>query len=157
MVRKVMKVLPALLAAAIMCSPALAPVEAADAGGLAGIAILPGMMNDRNKHYYKYENPAGAMEKKYTPPGPEKVSRASYKAEGTAWKKYEVWYPKSLKEGNKTCPMVIMANGTGTKAFAYGEVFNHPATWGFIAVGNEDDNSRTGASSSHAGLYAEAE
>ena len=43
--------------------------------------------------------------------------------------------------------MVIMANGTGTKASAYGEVFNHLATWGFISVGNEDDNSRTGASS----------
>ena len=40
-----------------------------------------------------------------------------------------------------------MANGTGVKASQYKEVFQHLSSWGFVVIGNEDENSRTGASS----------
>lgn len=41
----------------------------------------------------------------------------------------------------------ISGGGTGVKASQYKEVFKHLASWGFVVVGNEDDNSRTGESS----------
>lgn len=39
-----------------------------------------------------------------------------------------------------------MSNGTGYPSSDYSEVFKHLASWGFIVVGNEDENSRTGES-----------
>lgn len=98
-----------------------------------------------NKHYYKYATPYGEIEKKYTPLGELKVSSLEEKSKD--YGKFEVWYPTDMKEGQKY-PLVIMANGTGIKASQYKEVFEHLASWGFVVAGNEDDNSRSGASSS---------
>ena len=63
------------------------------------------------------------------------------------WVKIEIWYPSEMKDSNAKYPLVIMANRTGIKASAYTEVFRHLASWGFIIAGNEDENSRSGASS----------
>ena len=52
-----------------------------------------------------------------------------------------------MSTSQDTYPVVIMANGTGVKASHYKEVFKHLSSWGFIVAGNEDENSRTGASS----------
>ena len=51
-----------------------------------------------------------------------------------------------MKDG-ATYPLVVMVNGTGTKASQYKAVFKHLASWGVIVIGNEDANSRTGESS----------
>ena len=53
-----------------------------------------------------------------------------------------------MKKDSSTYPLVIMVNGTGITASKYKSVFKHLASWGFIVVGNEDENSRTGASTS---------
>lgn len=53
-----------------------------------------------------------------------------------------------MNSNSNKYPLVIMANGTGVKASQYKEVFKHLASWGFIVAGNEDDNSRSGDSSS---------
>ena len=55
-------------------------------------------------------------------------------------------HPKELESGTKTYPLVLMVNGTGAKASASSAGFRHLASWGFIVVGNEDENTRTGAS-----------
>ena len=48
----------------------------------------------------------------------------------------------------KKHPLVIVANGTGVKASDYSDFFRHLASWGFVVAGNEDPNSRSGASAS---------
>lgn len=58
-----------------------------------------------------------------------------------------MWYPSEMKDTNATYPLVVMANGTGTKASQYKAIFKHLASWGFIVAGNEDENCRTGESS----------
>lgn len=113
---------------------------------LGGCSLFLGIMNHRNENYWKYAETGGYIEAKYTDLGTYAVSYAEFNADGKVWGKYEVWYPSEMKE-SVTYPVVVMANGTGTKASQYREVFKHLASWGFIVVGNEDDNSRTGESS----------
>lgn len=114
---------------------------------LSGCVTTLLIMDYKNKHYYKYATPGGDIEAKYSPLGSYEVEYAEFDAESDIWKKYEVFYPSEMKDSDKTYPLVIMANGTGTKASQYKEVLEHLATWGFIVVGNEDDHSKTGASS----------
>lgn len=112
-----------------------------------GFAVILGIINNRNENYWKYIETKGEIETKYTAPGTYEVSTAEWNADGKVWQKYEVWYPTELKESISTYPLVIMTNGTGVKASQYQAVFKHLASWGFIVVGNEDENSRTGESS----------
>lgn len=105
------------------------------------------LANYNNSHYYEKAVTGGNIEAKYSVLGSYEVSFAEFDAENDVWKKYEIWYPSEMKDSQKTYPVVIMANGTGIKASQYKEVFKHLASWGFIVVGNEDENSRTGESS----------
>ncbi len=109
-----------------------------------GLILLSGY---KNENYWKFSEPRGEIETKYTAFGSYEVSYAEFNADGKAWGKYEIWYPSEMKDGT-TYPLVVMANGTGTKASQYKEVFRHLASWGFIVAGNEDENCRTGESSS---------
>lgn len=112
-----------------------------------GCTVFFGIIDYQNKHYWKYAQTGGDIEAKYTAFGSYEVAYNEFDSENEAYKKYEVWYPSDMKDTEKTYPLVIMANGTGVKASQYKEVFKHLASWGFIVVGNEDENSRTGASS----------
>ncbi len=112
-----------------------------------GCTALFAIADHQNKNYWKYATPAGEIEKKYTAMGEFEVSYKEFEAKTDTYKKYEIWYPTEMKDTDTKYPLVIMANGTGVKASQYKEVFKHLASWGFIVVGNEDDNSRTGASS----------
>jgi len=100
----------------------------------------------RNKTYWEYNESDMPIEQKYNALGEYETENIEYSVGGVC-DKIEVWYPKELKESGGTYPLVIMANGTGVKASQYSEVFTHLASWGFIVVGNEDENSRTGESS----------
>lgn len=101
----------------------------------------------RNEHYWNYATPAGEIEKKYTALGDYDVSHVEFEADNAAYMKYKIWYPSDIEKSNHTYPLVVMANGTGVTASQYREVFRHLASWGFIVIGNEDANCRTGASS----------
>ncbi len=109
-------------------------------------AVSCGINSYKEKNYYKYATPYGEIEKKYTPMGGLDVSYDEYKSDN-AYKKYEIYYPSEMKDKDVKYPLVIMSNGTGIKASKYTEVFKHLASWGFVVAGNEDENSRTGASS----------
>ena len=58
--------------------------------------------------------------------------------------KIEIWYPKDLEAGKEKYPAVIFVNGTGVGASRYRPVFERLASWGFIAVGNEDPSTWEG-------------
>lgn len=102
----------------------------------------------RNTHYYNYATIGGPIEEKFTALGEYDISYVEFDANNVTYKKFEIWYPAELETSSNVYPLVVMANGTGIKASQYKEVFQHLASWGFIVIGNEDENSRTGLSSS---------
>ena len=59
-------------------------------------------------------------------------------------KKIEIWYPAELETSSKKYPVVLFVNGTGVSASRYKPMFEHLASWGFIAIGNEDPSTWEG-------------
>lgn len=49
-------------------------------------------------------------------------------------------------ELHERTPIVILANGTGVKVSCYAAVLRHLASWGFVAIGTEDEYSFSGFS-----------
>lgn len=115
---------------------------------IAGIFILFKILEYRGNHYYNYQETEKDLEKKYSELGEYKVSFKSFDADSNVIKKYEIWYPTDLENSNEKYPLVAVANGTGITASKYKAFFKHLASWGFIVIGNEDGNSRSGESSS---------
>ena len=58
--------------------------------------------------------------------------------------KIEIWYPTELEASSTKYPVVLFVNGTGVSASRYKPVFEHLASWGFIAIGNEDPSTWEG-------------
>ena len=90
------------------------------------------------ENYWESVKTSAALEEKYTALGSFEVSYVEYEAENALIAKREIWYPSEMHNGDKTYPLVIMANGTGVGASKYTEVFKHLASWGFIVVGDEN-------------------
>ncbi len=63
------------------------------------------------------------------------------------FKKYEIYYPSDITRGDMKYPVVIFSNGTGVKASRYPAVLKHLASWGFIVMATEEENSWSGLSS----------
>ena len=76
----------------------------------------------------------------------KEVSCQEYDANDDVIGKYAVWYPSELESSNTQYPVVIFANGTGSTSSTYKPFLTHLSSWGFISVGNDDENTRTGAS-----------
>lgn len=110
------------------------------------IAGLFGFMTSKNTHYYDFVETGGPIEAKYTPMGPLDVTHVSVSDGSDTFGRQQIWYPMELAKSDKTYPVVIIANGTGSTASTIEPVLKHLASWGFIVVGNDDKNSRTGAS-----------
>lgn len=102
----------------------------------------------RGNHYYNYLETEKDLEKKYSRLGEHKVSFKSFDADNNVFKEYEIWYPTDLENSKEKYPLVVIANGTGVTASKYKVFFKHLASWGFVVIGNEDENSRSGESSS---------
>lgn len=100
----------------------------------------------REANYYKYTEATEEIEKKYTALGDKEVSYKEYDADNDVIGKYAVWYPSELESNNRKYPVVIFANGTGSTSSVYKPFLTHLSSWGFISVGNDDKNTRTGAS-----------
>jgi len=118
-----------------------------------GFALIINKLNEKSNNYYKYSKTEQDLEKKYTDMGELEVSYKEYNVEDSIINKIEVWYPEELENSNKSYPMVLIVNGTGIKASAYKSYFKHLASWGFIVVGNEDENTNTGNSSEYSLNY----
>ena len=87
----------------------------------------------------------GDVEEKYMAAGSYEIGyfEADY-AENADIKKIEIWYPEELEASSEKYPVVLFVNGTGVAASRYKPVFEHLASWGFIAIGNEDPSTREG-------------
>lgn len=101
--------------------------------------------------YFNNINSKMPIESKYSNKGDYHVSYFEQQSKDDAIKKFEIWYPSELsmnKPSIKKFPLVIMVNGSGIIASKYKPIFDHLASWGFIVVGNEDERSGSGDSSS---------
>ena len=104
--------------------------------------IVLALINESS--YYKNTTTEKEIDKKYAEMGILKVSSKNYNANDDTIKKYVIWHPTELKD-NKY-PVVIWANGTGSKSDTYKAFLKHLSSWGFIVVGNDDENTRSGES-----------
>ncbi|MGI6107760.1 MAG: chlorophyllase/cutinase-like alpha/beta fold protein [Lachnospiraceae bacterium] len=92
--------------------------------------------------YQKKTETGGTIEEKYLRDGSHEVKTFTQNTLSDL-KKFEFWYPADLTE---KAPVVIFCNGTGVKASRYKAVLRHLASWGFITVGTEEENSFSGLS-----------
>ena len=101
--------------------------------------------------YYTQTQTGGEIEETYTAMGEYDVDYAEYPAQYLLIKQYKIWYPSALAgEEGREWPIVVMANGTGVPASRYAPVFRHLASWGFVVIGNEMQNSWSGGASAGA-------
>ena len=101
--------------------------------------------------YYTQTQTGGEIEEIYTAMGEYDVDYAEYPAQDLLIKQYKIWYPSALAgEEGREWPIVVMANGTGVPASRYAPVFRHLASWGFVVIGNEIQNSWSGGASAGA-------
>lgn len=101
-------------------------------GTLAYCAVVPDVKRSYNRKTY-----VCPIEQKYHANG---LYDVLYKR----MKNLHVFLPKT--ESSTPLPMVIIVNGTGLRALYYRPIFEHLASWGFIAIGNNDSNTWSGQS-----------
>lgn len=87
----------------------------------------------------------GNMEAKYLAMGSHEVKCFTFDyTDDEDIKTISIWYPAGLETSDRQYPAVLFVNGTGVGASRYKPVFEHLASWGFIAVGNEDPSTWDG-------------
>lgn len=110
------------------------------------IAAVAFLAKEKSEHYYKYSNPAGELETEYTAMGTLEVSEMDYPSDDEKIGKFAIWYPTELESSDQKYPVVLWANGTGSTTDTYKYFLPHLSSWGFITLGNDDQNTRTGES-----------
>lgn len=100
------------------------------------------------KDYYAKVQSDGPLEAKYTRMGNYAVATKLFPVHAKAFQNIKIWYPAELENSKKQYPAVIFANGTGVPYTKYEPLFEHLASWGFIAVGNDEKNSWAGLGAS---------
>lgn len=90
------------------------------------------------KDYSEKTETGGTIEANYMKSGTYEVS---YYEEPTTqgFGKYEIYYPTELKDGDKKYPVVVFVNGSRAKVSKYHALLEHMASWGFIAIGTEEE------------------
>ena len=105
------------------------------------VALTPAVPKD----YTKSVLTGGEIEAKYLQNGTYSVSYSEVKADKSL-EKYEIYFPDEISSVERKYPAIVVSNGTGIKALKYKAVFEHFASWGFIVIGNEEENSWDGSS-----------
>ena len=91
------------------------------------------------ENYTNTVKTGGEIEAKYLAMGSYEVEHLE-SATVSSLEKFEVYYPKDIDKMGKV-PVVIFLNGTGTPASKYPALQEHLASWGFITIANEENNS----------------
>ena len=104
--------------------------------------------NDIVEGYYKNFQSDALLEMKYSQLGSFETAYTEFPSENANIGKVRVWYPKELEKGEKTWPMIMVVNASGTPAASYEPFFPRLASWGFIMVGNEDGQAGNGETAS---------
>ncbi|QBS40293.1 alpha/beta hydrolase [Nocardia sp. CS682] len=88
--------------------------------------------------------PTQGIESKYFQPGPAAVTeRIGFGCCDTTGAKFDVWYPTDL--GQERHPIVVWGNGTKAVPSQYAYLLRHLASWGFVVIATENQNTGSGA------------
>ena len=98
-------------------------------------------------YYESFASPA-PLEKKYARRGGQNVAYTEFSVEKSVIGKIGAWYPQQLESDGARYPMVVVVNGSNTKASMYKPFFERLASWGFVVVGTEDGQAGTGETTS---------
>ena len=104
--------------------------------------------NDIVEGYYKKFHSDAPFEMKYSQLGAYETAYTEFPSANELVGKVRVWYPKELESGEKTWPMIMVVNASGTPASSYEPFFSRLASWGVIVVGNEDGQTGNGKTAS---------
>ena len=104
--------------------------------------------NDITEGYYKRFRSDAPLEMKYAQPGSHEISYTEFASDNEPIGKVRVWYPQELEGSNKSWPMILVVNASGTPASSYEPFFSRLASWGFVVVGNEDGQTGNGKTAS---------
>ncbi|HFI0326514.1 TPA: alpha/beta hydrolase family protein [Streptococcus suis] len=113
---------------------------------LVAVLVFGSLAKQRTDSYYKYSNPVGVIEQTYAPMGPSEVSEKVFPSDNKNIGQFIIRYPSELEKNDTHAPVVLWANGTGSKSGTYQSFLNHLSSWGFITLVTDDENSRTGES-----------
>ena len=122
--------------------------------GIGGLLYIKSMMpngdgnNDISDGYYLNFQSDAPLEMKYSQPGSFETAYTEFPSDNATIGKVRVWYPKEMETGEKTWPMIMVVNASGTPAASYEPFFPRLASWGFIVVGNEDGQTGNGETAS---------
>ena len=90
------------------------------------------------ENYSENAKTGGEIEAKYMKKGTYDV--AYYEEPALhGFEKYEIYYPAELESEDGVYPVVVFVNGSGAKASKYNALLQHMASWGFIAIGTEEE------------------
>jgi len=97
-------------------------------------------------------HPAGAIEAKYAQPGPSAVSsQLGFGCCDSTGAKYDIWYPTDL--GAVRHPIITWGDGTSAVPHQYNYLLQHLASWGFVVIATENQNTGSGADIAGAAKY----
>lgn len=96
--------------------------------------------------YAKKTETGGKIEAVYLAEGEYETASVSQTAL-QGFGKYQIYYPAELEKEGKQYPVVVFANGTGVPVSKYKTLLKHLASWGFIAIGTEEEYDWNGFSS----------
>lgn len=96
--------------------------------------------------YFLTQTNGGTIEARYRDMGPYETASFVMSKRDDAYLgyRYKVWYPKVSALAEKSFPLVIMVNGTGSSYELDEPVYEHLASWGFVVAGNTDPNTALG-------------
>ena len=123
--------------------------------GIAAFYYIKSMMpsgdgnNDIVEGYYKDFQSEAPLEMKYSQVGSFETAYTEFPSDNDAIGKVRIWYPKEVETGEKSWPMIMVVNASGTPASSFEPFFPRLASWGFIVVGNEDGQTGNGETASH--------
>lgn len=87
--------------------------------------------------------PAQGVESKYFQPGPAAVTeQLGFGCCDSTGAKFDVWYPADL--GATRHPIVVWGDGTSAVPSQYAYLLRHLASWGFVVIGTENQNTGSG-------------
>ena len=98
--------------------------------------------------YYSSFKTDSPLEQKYTLRGSVETAHSVYDSDNKNIGKIHVYFPRELESNDKIYPLIMVVNGSNTRALNYLPFFDRLASWGFIVVGTDDPQAGTGETTS---------
>lgn len=102
--------------------------------------VLGAMRPAVPKDYMNTVHTGGEIEATYLKNGTHEVKYFEEKTQDD-FQKYEVYYPADLEPSAGLYPVIVVNNGTGVRASKTEAMFRHFASWGFVVIGTEEEES----------------